>query len=530
MTDLEKTSIEQTVPGDLHLGGLMAAVLAGLVVLWLPAPADLPATAQRLIAVTVVMAILWLFQAVPVAVTSLLPLALYPLLGIVSASDVSAPYGNKNVFLFLGGFLIAMGLEKSGLHRRLALHLVSRVGSGPIPIVFGFMLTTAFLSMWISNTASTMLMMPIALALLSTLRESGKPGEFDRQIAQMNVPVLLGIAYGASCGGFATLIGTPTNVAFRGYWGDQFVAQGYANISAAAWMLTFVPVSLIMILIVGAVLTWRLPRHSPLADLGRNFFRTRLQTLGTMNRSERIVAVLFTVTAVLWLTREPLIFDQFQLLPGWTDLLASAGSQLGIDLSTVPEYVDDATIAVLMGVLLFFIPGEPAENSARQPILTWSETESAMPWGMLILIGSGFAIARAFDKTGLSEWLGGRISMVLEGQPVLVLTFGVCLFVTFLTEFTTNVATLNTLLPVLAAVAVSLDVPPLMLLLPATISASCAFMFPVGTPPNAIVFGTGRVPMAQMARYGLILNLLGVVVITAAMRYWVPLTIDLVRH
>jgi sodium-dependent dicarboxylate transporter 2/3/5 len=491
--------------------------------MFFPAPEALAPAAQRLIAVTFLMAALWFTQLVPVAVTSLLPLALYPLLGIGSAQATAAPYADRNVFLFLGGFLIALGLERSGLHRRLALMLVSRLGSSPAGLVFGFMLTTACLSMWISNSAATMLMIPIALALLKTLQESGAAGEFDDITRRLEVPTLLGIAYGASTGGFATLVGTPTNVAFRGFWELRFGAEGLGEISAADWMLGFMPASLLMLLGCGLLLTWSLPRQSALTRLGKDFFQHRLHELGPWQPAERVVAAVFGITAILWLTRVPLQFDEWQLLPGWTTALRDWGQQLNQDWSYLPSMVDDATIAMLMGTLLFLLPGAVTPDGKAAPILDWKFAEQHIPWGMLILIGSGFSIAAAFERTGLSAWLGQLIAAALTGQSPLGLIIGVCTCVTFLTEFTTNVATLNMLLPVLAGVAVELGVDPLLILLPATISASCAYMMPVATPPNAIAFSTGRVPMLTMVRYGLAMNLIGVVVVTLLTRYWIPL-------
>ncbi|MEZ5942337.1 MAG: SLC13 family permease [Planctomycetaceae bacterium] len=508
--------------------GILAALIAGIVLCSLPTPAGLTVEGQRLLAMTIVMAILWFGQFLPVAVTSLLPICLYPLLGIVNAGDACAPYANKNVFLFLGGFLIALGLEQSGLHRRLALQLVRGVGTGPRAIVFGFMLTTAFLSMWISNTASTMLMVPIALALLKTLGEVDSEGESGGIMNQLTAPTLLGISYGASVGGFATLVGTPTNVAFRGFWEDHFVKAGAANISAASWMVAFAPVSLVLLLLVGVSLTWSLPGKAAVVGGEGDFFGNRLRALGRMRRSEMLVAVLFVSTAVLWMTRVPLTFGEWTLLPGWTNGLSALGKSLGYDWTYLPAFADDGSIAICMGLLLFLIPHDQQE--AGKPIrqlVTWDDAQRHIPWGMLLLIGAGFSMANAFDATGLSGWMGSGLAWALEGRSTIVLAVLVCIFVTFLTEFTTNVATLNMLLPVLAGVAHELNIPPLMVLLPATISCSCAFMLPIGTPPNAIVFGTGHVTMREMARTGFVLNLLGVIVVTVASVVWVPYAIEM---
>ncbi len=502
----------------------VAAILCGGVLL-VPTPAGMTVEGQRLTAITLLMAVFWIAQPIPIAVTSFLPLALYPLLGILSAADVSRAYSDHNVFLFLGGFILAMAIERCGLHQRIALHIVSRVGSSPRLIILGFMLTTALLSMWISNTATTMLMLPIALALLSTLRAATQNGndstddkrtdENEEAIQKMTSPLLLGIAYAASCGGFSTFVGTPTNVSLRGFWERTFVSQGAENLSMAEWMMVFVPLSAMMLLAAWIVMTWSVTPLPNAKQLGKSFFRDRLHKLGKASPTERKVFVLFLITAILWITRKPLEFDTVQVLPDWPSGVNWLASQLGWKADALTSMVQDSTIAMFMATLLFIIPGETNLRGKRRPLMVWSETQPALPWGMLLLIGSGFAMADAFQATKLSDWLGLHIAVLFEGQHVVVLVLGVCLMVTFLTEFTTNVATVNTILPTLAAMSVQLDIDPRLLLIPATISASCAFMLPVATPPNAIVFASGLVPIREMVRYGIILNLIGAVLVTA---------------
>jgi len=495
---------------------LLSAVLFLGIALWPNIPGMQP-TAQRLLAVTVVMATLWLTQPISIAVTSFIPLAAYPLLGILTAQEVSTAYANQNVFLFLGGFIIALAIEQVGLHRRIALHIISRVGSSPRLIVFGFMLATALLSMWLSNTATTMMMLPIALALLSTLRDSipstGKDGEHN-SVDSLTIPLLLGIAYAASCGGLSTFVGTPTNLSLRGYWEEHYIDQGYESLSMAEWMTTYVPLSMAMLFIAGLVMTWNLKPLSNSEQLGRNFFRDQLKTLGKATKAEQRLFLLFIITAALWILRKPLKIGNKTILPDWPGMVVSLANKIGWDLGYLSAMVQDSTIAMAMAMLVFIIPGNKNEAGQHKPIMTWDVAQPRLPWGMILLIGSGFAMAAAFERTQLAAWIGEITASAFHGQPTIVLVLGICILVTFLTEFTTNVATVNTLLPTLGAMAVSLDIDPRLLLIPATVSASCAFMLPIATPPNAIIFGSGKVPISSMVRYGIILNLIGAVLVT----------------
>ncbi|WP_437227107.1 SLC13 family permease [Planctomicrobium sp. SH661] len=525
MTTSTKETPDETAQKYWLWAGLAAGICSFLGILLAPTPAGLTIEGQRLAAVTVMMAIFWVMQPIPIPATSLIPLALYPLLGILSAKDVSKVYADPNVFLFLGGFLIAIAIERWNLHKRISLHIISRVGSSPRMIVFGFMLTTAVLSMWISNTAAALLMMPIGLALISTLKETltnVTPDEAERLTSKLTIPLLLGIAYAASCGGFATLVGTPTNVSMRGFWERQFVTQGYPSLSFAEWMIVFVPVMLLMLLSSVVVMCWHV-RPFPHSDqLTRGFFRDRLQQLGKATPAEWRVGILFFVTAILWIFREPLVIGNRPILPSWPGMIVTALSWIGINAEFLRKLPDDSTVAISMGLLLFLLPGDRLPSGERPRLLTWADAERNIPWGMLLLFGGGFAMADAFSTTRLSEWIGQGFAGLLQDQPVLVLVLATCSLLTFLTEFTSNTATINTLLPILAAISVQLQIDPRWLMLPATISASCGFMMPVGTPPNALVFSTGKVPMTTMMRYGLILNILSVIFITLAMWFIAP--------
>ena len=488
----------------------------------LPTPEGLSVAAQRTAAVSVVMAILWIALPDNIPAVSLIPLALYPLLGIAGAKKVCLAYADSNVFLYLGGFIIALAIERQGLHRRISLHIISRIGSQPRQIVFGFLLATALISMWISNTATTLLMLPIALALLDTLTDSLVAAgvllrdEAAEKLRPLTIAVLLGIAYAASCGGFATMVGTPTNPVLRGYWDKEFVPQGYAPISSAEWMILCVPLSLLMLAAVGVVMTWKLPTLPGVERIGRQFFRDQLRELGPMRFGERNVLIVFLMTAMLWVLAQPLELGLVKI-PSWPQMFESGLRQCGFSVATdLAKLLDESTVAMTMALLLFLLPGDRGEDGTSPRLIAWDQVERKIPWGVLLLFGGGFAMADAFKETKLSEWIGAYFAQHMQGAPTWLLIVGVCATLTLMTEFTSNVATANTVLPVLGATAVALKIDPRLLLIPATISASCGFMMPVGTPPNAIVIGTGRVPVRSMLKYGLFLDLIGIVFVSAA--------------
>ena len=502
-------------------GRILGPVIAGAI-LWAPAPEGLNPSAQRLLAVSIWMAIWWVTQAIPIAATSLLPLALFPLLGIQSAKTVGQAYLGDTSFLYLGGFLIAIGIERWNLHRRLALLTVTATGSSPRRIVLGFMLATFSLSMWISNTATTLLMLPIAVALLNTLelRSDGvgpAQGTFspsnDPQFAHLATALTLGIAYAASIGGLATLVGTPTNLAFVEIWNRSM--PGQPAVSASQWMLTWTPFGIVFLICAWSVLVWGLRSPVGFERFDRKYFQDRLRELGAMSFAETVMLILFVLTALLWLFRTDFTFGDWTLVRGWGGAAAQWLISLGVPKEKSLEYVSDATVAMTISVIMFVIPVSRSRSGRVQYLMDW-QTTSRIPWGILFLFGGGFAIAGAFESTKLSEWVGGGFKAVAEGQPTWVLIVAVCTLLTFLTEFTSNVATVNTVLPIIAAASLALGIDPRLLMIPATISASCAFMLPIGTPPNAIVFATGRIKMSQMAGYGMILNVLGIVLAVAA--------------
>ena len=530
--------------------GQLAALAVFFLILLTPLPEArlrdaLPPAARRTAAVAGAMGLLWLTQALPLAATSLLPLVAFPLLGVQSAKQVSGAYINENVFLYMGGFVIALGIERWGLHRRMALHVVRVVGVGPRRIVLGFALATAFLSMWISNTAAAMLMVPIAAALLTSLDElsAGESGEQaggrKRATDRLGVAVMLAVAYSASIGGLTTLVGTPTNLAFRQIYAESF--PDAPAISAGEWMTAFVPLGGAMLLAMWLVLTVGLPAIPGAKRLGRAFLTEQLRALGPPSPAERRMFVVFVATAMLWMTRTPLRLggpETAALLPGWGPWVAAGIQRMGVEAGTAAGLIDDSTVAMAMAVLLFILPSgvrqppetaqldaaRQADSSAAPPrqtrtnLMDWP-TANRLPWEVLLLFGGGFALAGAFGASGLSKWVGGQFLVALAGQPAWLLVGATCLLLTFLTEFTSNTATCNIVLPILAAAAAPLGVDARLLMVPAAISASCAFMLPVATPPNAIVFGAGRVSVRQMAGYGIVLNLIGVGMVTLATLY-----------
>jgi len=441
-------------------------------------------------ATALLMAVWWLTEAIPLAATALVPLVLFPAFGILPSREVAAAYGDHVIFLFLGGFLIALAVEESGLHRRVALATVAALGDNPRRVVLGFMAATAGLSMWISNTAATMLMLPIAVSVLGQADQAGgyqpqKPKE------GFGVALLLGIAYAASIGGVATLIGTPPNIAFKAQFEQQFA--DHPPISFFQWMVLALPLTIVFLAIAWLLLTrWVFPLSSAPFSKGRSVATEQLRSLGRMTKAERRVAVIFVVTALLWIFREPVAGF------GWSPLL---GYEKGA--------VTDGAVAILMAILCFMIP---SGTESGRPLLLWTAARR-IPWGLLLLFGGGLALAAGMTETGLDVYLGQRMAVVLAAIPQLGQMAVVAFGMTWLTELTSNTASVNMICPILAGTSKQLGCSPLLLMLPATLAASCAFMLPVATPPNAIVYGSGRLRIADMIKAGFWLNLIGVILV-----------------
>lgn len=470
-------------------GRVAGPLLALLVYLSLSSLDSLTTEASKTAAIATLMAVWWMTEAIPLPVTSLLPLVLFPLSGVLELKEAAPPYANKFIFLFLGGFMIARAVEKWNLHRRIALLTVFVVGTQPTRLVAGFMLATAGLSMWISNTASTVMMLPIGLSLVTLFSEQFR--QADRRSGRTGknfaVCMMLGIAYSASIGGLATLVGTPTNLFLAGFASDHHITIGFGR-----WMLFASPLALVLL-----VLTWLLLTHlifpirvNSLAG-GRALIAAELSKMGPVSRGEWSVLTVFSMTALAWVIREP--------LTSWTWL---------VQLVPPVARLDDTIIALLGMLALFLIPVNFRQGESA---LDW-ETAVNIPWGVLLLFGGGFCLAKAVAESGLAKWIGTRVE-VLE-LPAFALVVAVVAMVIFLTELTSNTPTVATFLPILYGVAHGMDVEPMLLLVPATLAATCAFMLPVATPPNAIVFGSGHIEIRSMVKAGLWLNLLSIVLIS----------------
>lgn len=446
---------------------------------------------SRMAGVAVLMATWWITEAIPLFATALLPLVLYPLLGIERGGATAPIYFNSTIVLFLGGFMIALTMEKWNLHRRIALKIIGAIGGGPARIVLGFMVASAFLSMWISNTATAVMMVPIGLAIILEMEEDF--GVEDTHT--FSVGVMLGIGYACSVGGIATLVGTPPNLSFARIFEITF--PDAPSISFGQWIVVGLPISVIMLTIAWVLITkvfFRVPEH---VTVDPSVVEEHTRALGPVSFEEKAVMVVFTLTALLWVFRAPIQLG-FVTLPGWSALLP------------FPGLIDDGTVAIAMAGLLFLIPTRTP--GAPQPALAGRDIIPRLPWNIVLLFGGGFALAYGFQTTGLATLIGNQFSGLAGVSPFLIILV-VCLSLTFLTELTSNLATTEMILPILASVAVATNVHPLLLMIPATLSASCAFMMPVATPPNAIIFGSDRVRIPEMARIGVVLNLVGVLVI-----------------
>lgn len=489
-------------------GGLIGGPIAALIVhALLPAGAyeqgelvsGLSDSGRATASVGVLMAIWWMTEAIPLAATAMLPIVLFPMTGALGLSETTSRFAHPLIFLFMGGFLLGLGMQRWNLHRRIALTTILIVGARPRRLIAGFMVATALLSMFVSNTATAIMLVPIAMSVIDMVAQ--RIGEEDRpMLAPFGTALMLSIAYAASIGGMGTLIGSPPNTLFAGFMLDRFDVR----ISFLGWMAVALPLVVVFLPLAWFYLV-RLASPVHLKELpgGRGLIRDELRALGPMSRAEWTVFVVFVCTALAWVTRP---------------LLVMLGERTGFGPL---EALTDTGIAMLGGLSLFVIP---VDVRSRVFALDW-ETAVKLPWGVLLLFGGGLALARAMQAGGVDVYLGSGFEG-LEWAPVVLLIAGVALLMIFLTELTSNTAVTSALLPVLAGVGLELGIEqPVYLLLPATFAASCAFMLPVATPPNAIVFASGRISIGQMARAGLAMNLVGVALITLASLFLAPLLV-----
>ncbi len=467
--------------------GFWLGILIFIAVLLFPFPADFPVVQQKMLAVVLLMGVWWMSEALPLAVTALLPLVLYPVLGIMKTGGVSPNYTHHLVFLFMGGFIIAQALQEWELHRRFALFTIAILGTNPRRVILAFMLATAVLSMWISNTATAIMMLPIGMAVIRQIQ--GREEDEGPVYSPFGMILMLGIAYSASIGGLATLIGTPPNVVFSGIYGKYF--PDMAEITFAGWMGMVLPLSVILFVVLWFYLGRVVLKRRDLPKLQqKQMFVEKYRELGRMNGYQRTVLIIFIITAVLWLSRADIELG-FVTIPGWPKLLG------------LEKFIQDSTIAIGMALLLFIIPVK--DRTDRKALLNWKSILK-LPWDILLLFGGGFALAEGIQSTGLADFLGKQLQF-LGNLPPLLMLFVLAICLSFLTEFTSNTAVATTMLPILAALSIDLNMNPLIIMLPATVATSCAFMLPVATPPNAIVFGSRYIPIRKMVKIGVFLNI-----------------------
>ncbi len=477
-----------------QLIGLIAGPLLFILTLLFVSPEGLPKEGLAILACTIWIAIWWMTEAIPIPATSLLPIVIFPVTGGLDMGATTSAYGSDTIFLFMGGFIIALAMEKWDLHKRIALNIISAIGTNMDRIILGFMIATGFLSMWISNTATAMMMVPIGLAIIYQISDAlkNKP-EIDtsKENFAFGKALMLGIAYSASIGGIATIIGTPPNTLLAGAIKDIY---GF-ELSFAKWMLFGVPLAWIFILIVWFYLV-KIAFPSKTKDMpgGKSMINNEKAKLGKASYEEKVVFVIFIIAALAWITRA-FVLNKF-----------------------VNDNIGDATIAITAALVLFIIP---AKNVKGGFLIDW-ESAVKLPWGILLLFGGGLSIAAGFTESGLSEWIGGQLSG-LQGMNILIVITVVTALVIFLTEITSNTATASMMFPIMASLALALNIHPFSVLVAAAVAASCAFMLPVATPPNAVVFGSGYLRIPDMAKAGFALNIIGIVLVTAAIYFLLPL-------
>ncbi|MFL2723987.1 MAG: SLC13 family permease [Gammaproteobacteria bacterium] len=435
------------------------------------------------------MAIWWATEAVPVAVTALLPLACFPMLGVTDFKTAALPYANPNIYLFMGGFILALGIESSGLHKRLALKMLIAVGNSGAKLIGGFMLVSAIISMWVMNTSTTLMLLPIGLAVCASVAET-IPNFSQRDRRNFEISLLLGIAYAASIGGMSTLVGTAPNIIFAGFMQEAYGLE----ISFTDWMKLGVPIATFMLFSSWYAITKIVYPVNFIASVETKLqLQNMLSNLGPLSKDEKKVLIIFSLAASAWMFRT--LLDNYVPFSGLTD----------------------AGIAIIAALSFFFIPSE----NQKTDLLTW-EQANKLPWGLLVLFGGGLSLAASIGSSGLGGWIGQGLT-VLENVPSIILILAVATMIIFLTEITSNVATTSTFLPVVGAVAVALGIAPISLTIPVVLAASCAFMLPVATPPNAIVFGSGKLTIPDMIRAGFALNIIGIFLVTLFAFYLAPM-------
>jgi len=469
---------------------LISGPLLFLAMQFFSPPAGMSESAYSLLSITLWMALWWVTESVPIAITALLPIILFPMTGAVDLQTTTASYGHKYIFLYMGGFMLAIAIEKWNLHKRIALNIIKIIGTNISKIILGFMVATAFLSMWISNTATAVMMLPIAMSIVAQLQDNPNTEKNENLI--FGKALMLSIAYSASIGGMATLIGTPPNLVFAGYVEETYGIE----ITFLQWFKFGVPIAIPLLVIAWLYLTkFAFKFKQKEFPGGKEEINRLLVLIGPMKREEKLVSSIFVLTAFCWITRSFILQEFF-------------------------PFIDDTIIAMTAGILLFVVPA----SDFKKRLITWEDAVK-LPWGIILLFGGGMALAAGFQITGLASWLGAQMS-VFQGLSVLVLVFVVITLVNFFTEFTSNLATTAMLLPILAPIAISLNMNPYMLMVACTIAASCAFMMPVATPPNAVVFGSGYLRIPDMIKSGIWMNIISILFLTLMVYYFLPIIWD----
>lgn len=473
------------------LGLILGPILFLVIMIFVDAE-GLSFEAKCILASTAWMAIWWVTECVPISVTALLPIVLFPLTGGMDLATTTAAYGHKLVFLFVGGFLIALAIEKWHLHKRLALNIIRFTGSNKSRVILGFMLATAFLSMWISNTATSIMILPVGLAIISQLKDDPKTVENENEV--FGKSLMIAIAYSASIGGMATLIGTPPNMVLAGV-----VEESYGiKLNMFDWMKFGVPLSSFLLFVCWLYLTkiaFKFKNEE--FSAGKEEILRQINKLGKFSNEEIKVLIVFTLTALGWIFR---------------------GS-----IETIFPMIDDTIIAIFFAVTLFIIPTKNQKTNTT--LLVWNDTVK-LPWGILILFGGGMAIASAFGKSGLALWIADLLTNLNDVSLFLIILI-IVTSINLLTEVTSNMATTAMLLPVLVTIALAIDVHPYFLLVAATLAASCAFMLPISTPPNAVVFGSGFLKIEDMFKKGVWMNLISIITITLVVYYTLPYVFEM---
>lgn len=439
--------------------------------------------------VVVLMGVWWILETFSIYFTALIPLSLFPMLGVMDMREIAPAYANDIIFLFTGGFLIAFAIEKWNLHKRIALRIMLTIGSEPEKIVLGMMLSSYILSMWISNVATTMMLLPAALSVVKQFECNDK-----KSYQKFSTALLLGIAYASSIGGTATIVGTAPNMIFMGFYNENFAE--YPAITFTKWILFGIPISAIFLAIAFILFKIILLKDLNLPPVSLNYCKQEFEKLGRMSKEEITVSLVFLITIFLWLFRENIEIGNLKII-GWSNFFPNS------------KFITDSTVAMLMASVLFLIPTNKKEN-----ILTWEEGKK-IPMGILFLFGGGFALAKGISSSGLSDWLSMHLKGLQGIHPIFMVLI-LCTFMTFFTEISSNTASTYLILPILMALSKSTEISPLLIMIPVVFSASFAFMLPVATPPNTIVFGTELISSKAMIRLGLWLNLIGIILMTCA--------------